>query len=79
MLKLGIYKLGKMVNRPCNWPEIAYLDRCQTEVLHHMDLKTLIKRMVFLEHSLTYVFEDYHLEGLQERRPETLAEIRRTR
>jgi hypothetical protein len=43
------------------WPEMEYLQEARTEVLNQLDIKTLIKRLIFMEYSLTYLFEDYQL------------------
>jgi hypothetical protein len=34
-----------------------------------LDIKSLIKRIIFLEYTLTYLFEDYQLEGMQINKP----------
>ncbi len=43
---------------------------------HQMDVQKLINRVIFIEYSLTHLFEDYQLVGLQCRRPSTVKEVR---
>jgi ABC-type Zn uptake system ZnuABC Zn-binding protein ZnuA len=57
--------VGKLVN----WPTVKYISECQQEILKQLDIKSLIKRIIFIEYCLTYVFEEYELEGLQLKKP----------
>lgn len=40
---------------------MEYIYACRQEILNQLDVKSIIKRLVFLEYSLTYLFEDYQL------------------
>jgi hypothetical protein len=44
-----------------DWSGIAFLDECQQEIVRQLDVKALIKRVIFLEYCITNLFEDYQL------------------
>jgi len=70
-VKYYVYLLSRKIGRPCQWPKISFIRDCQSEVLKQLDIKSLIKRVIFLEYCITNVFEDYQLEGLQIKKPAT--------
>lgn len=61
----------RFLGRPLSTPALIYLHDCQKEILQQLDIRSLVKRVVFLEHCMHFVFEDYQLEGLQMKRPTT--------
>ena len=40
--------------------------------MKQLDIETMIKRLIFVEHSLTYLLDDFQMEGLQLKRPVTV-------
>lgn len=40
---------------------MLHIYEARKEILCQLDIKSLIKRMIFLEYTLTYLFEDYQL------------------
>ena len=44
--------------------------------MKQLDVKALLKRVIFIEYCLTMIFEDYQLSGLQQNIPKTLTEIK---
>ena len=47
--------------------------------MKQIDVEAIIKRLIFLEHSISFLLDDFQLEGLQLRRPVTAEEIRKLR
>jgi len=48
-------------------------------MLRQLDVKLLMQRIIFLEYSMTYLFEEYQLESMKINKPNTpngLKEIR---
>lgn len=68
-IKFELYKFGKYVGKTFAWTDMNYIDECEREILRQLDIKSLIKRLIFIEHCLTYLFEDYQLDGLQLKKP----------
>ena len=48
-------------------------------MLKQIDIETMVKRLIFLEHAITFLLDDFQLEGLQLKRPVTAEEIRNLR
>lgn len=55
---------------------MKYAQECRDEILKQLDIKKLLKRIIFIEHCLTKILDDYHLDVLQLKKPETPDEIR---
>jgi phosphoribosylanthranilate isomerase len=55
------------------------LKEYRNEIVKQLDIKAILQRLIFLEHSITYMLEDFQLEGIQLKMPETPSEIRRLR
>jgi hypothetical protein len=73
------YLFFSKIGKPRQWPVVRYLTECREEIVNQLDVKALIKRIIFLEYCMTNLFEDYQLEGLQlqkPRRPREIANIR---
>ena len=49
------------------------------EIVKQLDIQSIIKRLIFLEHTITYLLEDFQIEGLQLQRPVTPEEIKKLR
>jgi hypothetical protein len=73
------YALMRALGKDLEWPKMRFLSECEKEVLKHLDVKALLKRVIFIEYCLTVIFEDYQLSGLQQNIPKTLSEIRAIR
>ena len=58
---------------------MEHLKLHKDEIVKQLDIKMLLKRIIFLEHCLTYTLEDFQLEGLQLKRPVTPIEIKKLR
>ncbi len=69
----------RALGRDLEWPKMRFLSECEKEVLKQLDVKALLKRVIFIEYCLTVIFEDYQLSGLQQNIPKTLSEIRAIR
>lgn len=78
-LKFNFFTLVKKCSKKVDWPIMEQISEARREILHQLDIKSLIKRIIFLEYSLTYLFEDYQLEGLQLNKPTTPSTIRAIR
>ena len=65
----------KTLGKDLEWPKMRFLNECEKEVLKQLDVKALLKRVIFIEYCLTMIFEDYQLSGLQQNIPKTLTEI----
>lgn len=55
-IKYQIYSMSKGFAKKLDWPIIAHMYECRKEILNQLDIKSIIKRIVFLEYSLTYLF-----------------------
>jgi len=55
---------------------MEYAKECKQEILKQLDIKLLLKRIIFVEHCLTYIIDDYQLDALQIKKPETPKEVR---
>lgn len=58
---------------------LEHIYQCRKEILRQLDIKSLIKRIVFLEYSMTFIFTDYQLEGLQLHKPTSPLEVKSVR
>jgi hypothetical protein len=58
---------------------MKYLCDCRDEILKQLDVKALVKRLIFLEYCMNNLFEDYQLEGLQLQKPREPTEIAKIR
>ena len=77
--KFHLYNLLKKIGKRPNWPDTAFIIDCREEIVRQLDIKSLVKRIIFAEYCLANLFEDYQLEGLQIQRPKTPADIRSIR
>lgn len=75
----NLYAFFKMIGRPRDWPAIAFLAECREEIVNQLDVKALVKRIIFLEYCMTNLFEDYQLEGLQIKKPKVPSDIAKIR
>ena len=73
------YSAMKTMGKDLEWPKMRFLNECEKEVLKQLDVKALLKRVIFIEYCLTMIFEDYQLSGLQQNIPKTLTEIKAIR
>lgn len=64
-LKYCLYQLAMKFGIKVDWPFIEYLEQCRKEILRQLDIRDLIKRLIFLEYSISYILEDYHLAEMQ--------------
>jgi hypothetical protein len=70
-LRYCAFEFCKLLGFTMEWSSVKYVSECQTEIAKQLDVKLLIKRIIFIEHCLTYLFEDYQLDGLQMKTPKT--------
>lgn len=68
-IKYYAYSFTKMIGKPCDWPAMKYADECKEEICKQLDIKMLLKRIIFIEYCLTHIVEDYQLDVLQMSRP----------
>lgn len=78
-MKYYAFSFMKLIGKPVGWTDCKYILKCQEEILKQLDIKLLIQRIIFIEHCLSFIFEDYELEGLQVKRPATPEQIREIR
>lgn len=78
-VKLTIYNISKSFKREPNWPSTVYINECQEEIIHQLDVKSLVKRLIFMEHCLIFLFDDFQMDGLQYKKPKTPSEIKEIR
>jgi len=64
-----IYKFCEKIGCVFDWPEMNYANECKEEILRQLDIKLLLKRIIFIEHCLTYIIDDYQLDALQMKKP----------
>lgn len=62
-----------------NDPNYDILENCLDEMGKQLDIKSLIQRIIFLEHCLTFLFEDYQLTSIQLKRPSSSSAIKKVR
>jgi hypothetical protein len=74
-----LYVLLSKIVEKVNWPFTRYIHECREEIHEQLDIKGLIKRMIFLEYAISYVLEDYHLAEMQLKRPVLPSEIKALR
>lgn len=55
------------------------MKNCQQEIIKQLDVRSLINRIIFLEHCLSFTFDDYQLDGIQMKTPKTPEEIKMIR
>jgi hypothetical protein len=58
---------------------LEHVYECRREILRQLDIKSLIKRLVFLEYSMTFIFTDFQLEGLQLHKPSSPQDVKAVR
>jgi hypothetical protein len=58
---------------------LEHVYECRREILRQLDIKSLIKRLVFLEYSMTFIFTDFQLEGLQLHKPSSPQDLKAVR
>ena len=68
-VKYHIYQICEKVGIELDWPVIRFIKNCQQEIIKHLDVRSLINRVIFLEHCLSYIFEDYQLDAIQMKTP----------
>lgn len=74
------YVFLKKVGFNCEWPPLLkYAKECRAEILQQLDVKALLKRIIFIEHCLNYMIEDYQLDALQIKKPTKPHEIKKIR
>jgi len=78
-VKYYFFKIAKSIGKPMESPVLNYIEECHMEILHQLDIKSIIKRLVFIEYCITVLFEDYQLDGLQIKKPTSPAEIKKIR
>jgi hypothetical protein len=54
--KYNIYHFFRKIGKPREWPIIAYLMECREEIVKQLDVKALVKRVIFLEYCMTNLF-----------------------
>lgn len=54
-----------------DWQDMEEIKEYKDEVVKQLDVETMVKRLIFLEHAITFLLDDFQLEGLQLRRPVT--------
>lgn len=69
----------KKAGREEVWDDMEELKEVRNEIIKQIDIETMIKRLIFLEHSITHLLDDFQLEGLQLKRPTTAKEIKKLR
>jgi hypothetical protein len=65
--------------KDCKDSSLDHVYECRREILRQLDIKSLIKRIIFLEYSMTFIFTDYQLEGLQLHKPTNPIEVKSVR
>ena len=60
-----------MIGVKKDWEDMEEIKEYKDEVVRQLDVETMIKRLIFLEHAITFLLDDFQLEGLQLRRPVT--------
>lgn len=55
----------KKIKSSIRHPEFDYITQCREEIVEQLDIKNLIKRMIFLEFAMSFLFEDYQLMEIQ--------------
>ena len=78
-IKYGFYELWRKLGKKDKWEDMDELKEYRDEIMKQIDIETIIKRLIFLEHSITYLLDDFQMEGLQLQRPVTAKEIKRLR
>jgi hypothetical protein len=78
-IKFFIYGLLKKINKEPNWPDMQYLNVCHSEIIHQLDIKRIVKRLIFLEYCTSYLFDDGQLEGLKLNRPISPVDVKISR
>lgn len=78
-IKYYFYLFTKMIGKPCDWPVMEYAEECKREISKQLDVKVLLKRIIFIEYCLTYLMEDYHLNALQMQKPLSPGSIKKIR
>lgn len=54
-----------------DWQDMEEIKEYKDEVVKQLDVETMLKRLIFLEHAITFLLDDFQLEGLQLQRPVT--------
>jgi hypothetical protein len=67
-----VYSLFNMLGKPPNWKLMQHFEDTREEVSKQIDFTFLIRRIQFLEESLTYIFDDYELNCLHLKKKLTL-------
>lgn len=78
-LQYQVYLIASKFVAKVNWPFTSYIHECREEITEQLDIKSLVKRIIFLEYAISYVLEDYHLAEMQLKRPSLPSEIRALR
>jgi hypothetical protein len=78
-IKFGIYTFSRLIGKELEWNDMKQLREYRSEIVKQLDIQSIIKRLIFLEHTITYLLEDFQLEGLQLQRPVTPDEIKKLR
>jgi hypothetical protein len=74
-IKFNFYQLLRKIGKTPDWPQTSFLVECQEEIIRQLDVKALVKRVIFMEYCMTNLFEDYQLEGLQIQKPKSPKDI----
>jgi hypothetical protein len=78
-LQYHLYSLIKKFNSSLKWPFIEYIEECREEILYQLDIKGMIKRIIFLEYAISYMLEDYHLSEMQKEKPILPSDVKKLR
>ena len=70
-IKYYIYLLFDKLGIELEWPITKYIKSCQMEIIKQLDIRSLVNRLIFLEHCISYLFDDYQLDAIQMKTPTT--------
>lgn len=73
------YVFKKFMRKDYHDDNIQHMYECRREILRQLDIKSLIKRIIFLEYAMTFIFTDYQLEGLQLKKPTDPLDVKAVR
>jgi len=64
-VKLYLYKMFKTFKFTNDWDEAKIFNEFTAEIVEHLDIKLLIRRIINLENCVSCVFDDYQMNCLK--------------
>ncbi len=60
-------------------PFYEHVNECREEIIEQLDIRNLIKRIIFIEYSLSFILEDYQLAEMNQEKPTLPSEVKKLR